>query len=90
MVVGASPGDEAVIALREFMGRRARLMVTTVRRRPLEQKPQAVERVVPQLGAGRFTAVVDRVFDLAQAADPLDHVRVRGKFGKLLLATAEA
>jgi NADPH:quinone reductase-like Zn-dependent oxidoreductase len=91
VVVGARPGDEAVIPLREFMGRRARLMGSTLRRRPLEQKAQAVQefgqRVVPQLGDGRFTAVVDRVFDLAQAADALDHLPVPGKFGKLLLAT---
>ena len=94
VVVGARPGDEAVIALREFMGRRARLMGTTLRRRPLEQKAQAVQefgrRVVPQLSAGRFTPVVDRVFDLAQAGDAVDHLPVPGKFGKLLLATGEA
>jgi NADPH:quinone reductase-like Zn-dependent oxidoreductase len=94
VVVGARPGDEAVIPLREFMGRRARLLGTTLRRRPLEQKAQAVQEfgqhVVPQLGAGRLTAVVDRVFDLAQAADALDHLRVPGKFGKLLLATGDA
>jgi NADPH:quinone reductase-like Zn-dependent oxidoreductase len=76
------------------MGRRARLLGTTLRRRPLEQKAQAVQEfgqhVVPQLGAGRLTAVVDRVFDLAQAADALDHLRVPGKFGKLLLATGDA
>jgi NADPH:quinone reductase-like Zn-dependent oxidoreductase len=93
VVVGARPGDEAVIPLREFLGRRARVMGTTLRRRPLEQKALAVQefgqRVVPQLGAGRFTPVVDRVFDLAQAADALDHLRVPGKFGKLLLATGE-
>jgi NADPH:quinone reductase len=92
IVVGAAPGDQATLTLRDLMSRRARLIGTTLRRRPLEQKAAAVQdfarRVVPQLAAGTISPVVDRVFELDVAADALDQVRVPGKFGKLLLATA--
>ncbi len=44
-------------------------------------------RVVPQLAAGQVVPVVDRVFDLAEAADALDQIRAPGKLGKILLAT---
>ena len=42
-------------------------------------------RVVPLLEAGAATALVDRVFPLAEAADALDYVRAPGKLGKVLL-----
>ena len=91
IVVGAAPGDEAQIALRDLMSRRGRLIATTLRRRPPEQKAQLTQefgrRVVPQLAARKVVPVVDRVFALDDAADALDHVRVPGKFGKILLAT---
>ena len=42
-------------------------------------------RLVPLLEAGTATALVDRVFPLAEAADAFDDVRAPGKLGKLLL-----
>ena len=52
IIVAAKPGDESTIPLRELMVRRASLIATTLRRRPLEQKAQLVQdfgrRVVPQ------------------------------------------
>jgi NADPH:quinone reductase len=94
VIVGSAPGDEATIPLREVMTRRAVIRGTTLRRRPLERKAEVVQefgrRVVSQLASGRMVAFVDRVFDLAEAADALDHIRASGKFGKILLATAPA
>lgn len=91
IVVGAAAGDEAQVALRDLMSRRGRIIATTLRRRPPEQKAQLTQefgrRVVPQLAARKVVPVVDRVFALDDAADALDHVRVPGKFGKVLLAT---
>jgi NADPH:quinone reductase-like Zn-dependent oxidoreductase len=91
VVVGAAPGDEAQIVLRDLMSRRAQLIATTLRRRPPEQKAQLIQefgrRVVPQLAAGKVVPIVDRVFALDHAADALDQVRAPGKFGKILLAT---
>jgi putative PIG3 family NAD(P)H quinone oxidoreductase len=91
VIVGAAPGDEAQIVLRDLMSRRAQLIATTLRRRPPEQKAQLIQefgrRVVPQLAAGKVVPIVDRVFALDHAADALDQVRAPGKFGKILLAT---
>jgi NADPH:quinone reductase-like Zn-dependent oxidoreductase len=90
VVVGAAPGDEGRIALRDLMSRRGQLIGTTLRRRPPEQKAQLIQefgrRIVPQLAAGKVVPVVDRVFDFDDAAEALDQVRVPGKFGKILLA----
>jgi NADPH:quinone reductase-like Zn-dependent oxidoreductase len=89
IVVGAKPGDESAIVLRDLMSRRAQLIGSTLRTRPSEQKAALVQefarRVVPMLASGRVTAAVGDVFPLDDAADALDHVRTPGKFGKVLL-----
>ena len=94
VIVGARPGDESTITLRELMRRRGCVIGTTLRTRPLEQKADLVQefgrRVVPLLADGTMVPIVDRVFALDDAADALDHVRLPGKFGKILLATSPA
>jgi NADPH:quinone reductase len=93
IVVGARPGDEATIALRDLMSRRGRLMGTTLRTRPLEEKAYLVQefgrRIVPAMAAGRVRPIVDRAFPLDEAVAALDHVRAPGKFGKVLLDLAD-
>ena len=94
IVVAAKPGDEVTLALRELMSRRARIVATTLRRRPLEQKATLVQqfarRVVPLLGERRVTPIIDRVFDISDATAALDFIRAPGKLGKVLLRTAVA
>jgi NADPH:quinone reductase len=90
VIVAAKPGDEATISLRDLMGRRGRLLGTTLRTRPAEQKGALIQafskRVVPLLERSLIRPIVDRVFALDDAVDALDAVRRPGKFGKLLLA----
>jgi NADPH2:quinone reductase len=90
VVVAAKPGDEATISLRDLMGKRGRLIGTTLRTRPAEQKGALMQafskRVVPLLGHSAVRPVVDRVFALDDAVEALDAIRRPGKFGKLLLA----
>lgn len=90
VVVGASPGDTATIGLRELMSARGRLLGTTLRTRPAEQKGTLMQafakRVVPLLADGAVRPVVDRMFALDDVGAALDAVRQPGKFGKLLLA----
>ena len=89
IIVGGKPGDEAPVVLRDLMSRRAQIRGSTLRTRPVEEKAALVQefgrRVVPLLEAGAATALVDRVFPLAEAADALDYVREPGKLGKVLL-----
>ena len=74
--------------LRALMANRARLMGTVLRARPIEQKADAVlafeRQVVPQIAAGRCTAIIDSVFEIDQAADAYDRLAGPGKFGKVL------
>jgi NADPH:quinone reductase-like Zn-dependent oxidoreductase len=93
VVVGAKPGDEATIVLRDLMSRRGRLMGTTLRTRPLEEKAYLVQefgrRIVPAMAAGKVRPIVDRAFPLDDAVAALDYVRAPGKFGKVLLDVAD-
>jgi NADPH2:quinone reductase len=91
VVVGAKPGDEVTLTLRDLMTRRGRIVGTTLRTRPPEEKGALAQlfarRIVPYLASGRIAPLVDRVFDLADIADAFDHVCAPGKLGKVLVAT---
>ncbi len=89
VVVGTGAGDEAPLALRKLMGKRARLLGTVLRARPLEEKAMAVQafarEVVPHLASGRIVPLVDRVFPANEAAAAFDRMAGPGKLGKVLL-----
>jgi putative PIG3 family NAD(P)H quinone oxidoreductase len=89
VIVGTGAGDEAPLSLRMLMVRRARLMGTVLRARPLEEKAAAVQafarEVVPHLASGRVSPLVDRVFPAEAAAAAFDHLESAGKLGKVLL-----
>ncbi|TML70195.1 MAG: zinc-binding dehydrogenase [Actinobacteria bacterium] len=89
IVVGTGAGDSAQIALRKLMGRRARLIGTGLRVRPLEEKAAAVQafarEVVPHLANGRIAPLVDRVFPAEEATAAFDRLAEPGKLGKVLL-----
>ena len=71
------------------MGRRARVMGTVLRARPLEEKATAVQafarEVVPHLATGGIAPLVDRVFPAGEAAAAFDRLQSPGKLGKVLL-----
>jgi NADPH2:quinone reductase len=93
VIVGARPGDEVTVDLRALMSRRGRVMGTTLRTRPLEQKAELVQefarRILPLLASGAVKPQVHRVFDLEAVVDALEHVRAPGKLGKVLLRTSD-
>jgi NADPH2:quinone reductase len=92
IVVGTGAGADAELSLRTLMGRRASLMGTMLRARPMDEKAAAVQAfarsVVPQLASGRVRPVIDRVFPVAVAAAAFDHLAAPGKLGKVLLELA--
>ena len=71
------------------MGRRAHVMGTVLRARPLEEKAAAVNafarEVVPHLATGRIAPLVDSVFPAAEAVAAFDRLQEPGKLGKVLL-----
>jgi NADPH:quinone reductase-like Zn-dependent oxidoreductase len=89
VIVGTGAGDEAPLSLRALMGRRARIMGTMLRARPLQEKAAAVQAfghaVLPFLADGRAAGIVDRVFPVEQAEDAFAYMSEPGKFGKVLL-----
>jgi NADPH:quinone reductase-like Zn-dependent oxidoreductase len=89
VIVGTGAGDSAPIALRKLMGKRARLLGTHLRMRPLEEKAAAVQafarEVVPHLASGRIVPLVDRVFPAEEVAAAFDRLASPGKLGKVLL-----
>ena len=89
VVVGTGAGTEATLSLRALMGRRARLIGTGLRSRPLEEKAAAVQsfarEVVPHLATGRIVPLIDRVFPASEASAAYDRLEERGKLGKVLL-----
>jgi NADPH:quinone reductase-like Zn-dependent oxidoreductase len=89
IVVGTGAGAETEISLRALMGKRASVMGTVLRARPLEQKAAAVQafahQVLPLLASGRVRPLVDRVFPAADAVAAFDHLAAPGKLGKVLL-----
>jgi NADPH:quinone reductase len=89
VVVGTGAGAEFGMSLRKLMGKRADLMGTVLRARPLEEKAAAVQAfgrsVVPLLAGGRVRPLVDRVFDAEDAVAAFERLAAPGKLGKVLL-----
>ena len=89
VIVGTGAGAEATLSLRALMGKRAQLIGTVLRARPLEEKAAAVQafarEVVPHLASGRIVPLVDRVFPAADARAAFDRMEEPGKLGKVLL-----
>ncbi len=89
VIVGTGAGAEAMLDLRKLMGRRARLMGTVLRARPLDEKAAAVQafarEVVPHLATGRIAPLIDHVFPATEAAAAFDRLEEPGKLGKVLL-----
>ena len=89
VIVGTGAGADAALSLRALMGKRARLIGTMLRARPLEEKAAAVQafgrEVVPHLATGRIVALVDRVFPAGEARAAFDRMQEQGKLGKVVL-----
>jgi NADPH2:quinone reductase len=89
VVVSTAAGSIFEMPLGALMGRRATMIGTLLRARPIEQKGAAVQafarQVVPLLASGAIEPAVDRVFPAEQAAEAFEHLQQPGKFGKVLL-----
>jgi NADPH:quinone reductase len=90
VVIGTGAGEEATISLRMLMGRRGRILASTLRARPLEEKAAAVQafgrQIVPALADGRVRGIVDSVFPVEDFDAAFGHMAQPGKFGKVLLS----
>jgi NADPH:quinone reductase len=91
VVIGVGAGFQAELNLLALMGKRARIMASTLRARPLEEKAmtaRAMERhVLPLLAAGRLRVAVAATYPLDAVHEAYEHFAAGGKLGKLVLDT---
>ena len=89
VVVSVAGGNEIELPLGVLMQKRATILGTALRTRPLEEKAAAVRaferEVVPGLASGRLRPLVDSVFPADAAEAAFDRLGERGKIGKVLL-----
>jgi len=92
VVIGVGAGFKAELNLLALMGKRARIMASTLRPRPLEGKAltaRAMERsVLPLLAHGDVRVPVAETFPLDQVHDAYERFAAGGKLGKIVLLTA--
>jgi NADPH:quinone reductase len=90
MVIGTGAGATGEINLGVLMMKRARLLGSTLRARPLELKALAtrgVERsVLPLIASGAVKVPIAQVYPLEEAEAAYDHFAGGGKLGKIVLA----
>ena len=88
-VIGVGAGATAEVNLLALMGKRARILASTLRARPLEQKADAARRVetnlLPAMEDGRLRLPVDRTFPMPEATAAYEHFATGGKVGKVVL-----
>lgn len=89
VVVGLTGGATCDLPLGDLLRKRAEILGTVLRARPLEEKIEAskmLERELgPALSAGVLRPVVDRIFPLEQAAAAHTLIAKNEAFGKVLL-----
>lgn len=92
VVIGIGAGAKAEINLGALMGVRGRLMASTLRSRPLEEKALAarlLERsVLPLIANGAVKPLVHETYPLQDAAEAYDAFAAGGKLGKIVLDCA--
>jgi NADPH:quinone reductase-like Zn-dependent oxidoreductase len=88
-VIGIGAGAKAEINLAVLMGKRGRLMASTLRARPLEEKAmtaRAVEaHVLPMVERGKVRVPIAETFPLDRVGEAYDRFQAGGKLGKIVL-----
>ena len=91
VVIGVGAGAKAELNLLALMGKRGRVMASTLRARPLEEKADAMRRVerhvLPLIESGAVRVPVADTFPLAEAAAAYERFAGGSKFGKVVLLT---
>jgi NADPH:quinone reductase len=89
MVIGVGAGASVEFDLRKLMARRARVLGSNLRSRPLEQKADAARRVehqvLPLLADGRLRVPLAATFPLERAQEAYDRFTAGGKLGKIVI-----
>ena len=91
-MIGIAAGAKGELNLAKLMYKRGRVMASTMRARPLEEKVAAsrafVAEVVPAIEAGHVHPVIDRRFSLADIAEAHRYLETNANVGKVLIDVA--
>jgi NADPH:quinone reductase-like Zn-dependent oxidoreductase len=89
VVIGVGGGARAELNLLVLMAKRGRIMASTLRARPLEQKAAAArlieQHVLPHLAGGGFRLPIDTALPMASAVDAYERFAGGAKVGKIVL-----
>ena len=89
IVIGVGAGARTELDLRALMLSRGRIMASTLRPRPLEEKAMTARRlersVLPLFESGALRVPIAETFTLERAAEAYDRFRAGGKLGKIVL-----
>jgi putative PIG3 family NAD(P)H quinone oxidoreductase len=87
-------GASAALDLSALMGKRARLIGSTLRSRPREEKARLVARfrddILPGFSSGALSVAIDSVFPAERAAEAFSRMAANANTGKILLRWGEA
>jgi putative PIG3 family NAD(P)H quinone oxidoreductase len=93
VVIGLQGGTKAELNLNVLLQKRAAVLATSLRARPLEEKAAIVasvrEHVWPMVEAGDIRLVVDRTMDVRDAAEAHRVMEASDHIGKILLTVAQ-
>ncbi len=91
VVIGVGGGAKTELNLLGLMSKRGRIMASTLRARPLEEKAGAMrgveKHVLPLVQSGAVTVPVAETFPLDEAEAAYDRFAAGGKLGKIVLTT---
>ncbi len=89
VVIGTGAGSKTELDLRPLMTSRGRIMASTLRSRPLEEKAMTARRlerhVLPLVATGALRVPVAEAIELGRAPEAYDRFRAGGKLGKSVL-----
>ncbi len=89
VVIGLQGGTKAELNLGVLLSKRARIIATTLRSRPLSQKSeivkQTVARVMPLVDAGKLSINVSKVFDFSQLTSAHEYFDSGEHAGKIVI-----
>lgn len=88
-IIGVGAGATAEVNLLGLMAKRGRILASTLRARPLEQKAEAARRVetsvLPLLEQGRVKLPIAATYAMSEATKAYEHFASGGKLGKIVL-----
>ena len=89
VIIGLQGGTKAEVNLGVMLGKRARVIATTLRSRPLEQKneiiKQTIARVMPLVDEGKLAINVSKIFDFSDLTSAHEYFDSGEHTGKIVV-----